>query len=63
MERSRRARFTNMAPSTGEFTVTVLVAGVFFVLITPLVVQSIVGWATSGSLTWPDGRLLEAYGL
>ncbi|WP_242667561.1 type IV secretory system conjugative DNA transfer family protein [Nocardioides sp. PD653] len=51
-----------MAPSTGEFTVAVLVAGVFFVLITPLVVQGIAGWATSGNLAWPDGRLLEAYG-
>ena len=41
MERSRRDRFTNVAPSAGEFTVALLLAGLFFFLVTPLVVQ---GW-------------------
>jgi len=62
MERSRRDRFTNIAPSAGEFTVAVLFAGLFFVLITPLVVQGVVGWATSGNFAWPNGHLLDAYG-
>ena len=62
MERSRRDRFTNVAPSAGEFTVAVLVAGLFLFLITPLVVQGVVSWATSGEVALPTGRLLEAYG-
>ena len=62
MERSRRDRFTNVAPTAGEFTVAVLLAGLFFFLVTPLVVQGIVGWATSGELALPNGRLLDAYG-
>ena len=44
MERSRRARFTNVAPTAGEFTVIVLVAGLFFLVITPLVLQGVVAW-------------------
>jgi hypothetical protein len=62
MERSRRDRFTNIAPSAGEFTVAVLLAGLFFLLITPLVVQGIVAWATSGDFALPNGHLLDAYG-
>ena len=62
MERSRRDRFTNVAPTAGEFTVAVLLAGLFFLLVTPLVVQGIVGWATSGELALPNGHLLDAYG-
>jgi len=62
MERSRRDRFTNVAPSAGEFTVAVLLAGLFFFLITPLVVQGIVCWATSGDFVLPNGHLLDAYG-
>ncbi|UUW92502.1 hypothetical protein [Pimelobacter simplex] len=62
MERSRRARFTNVSPRTGEFTVAVLAAGGFFVLITPLVVQGVAAWATSGDFALPKGRLLDAYG-
>lgn len=62
MERSRRARFTNVAPTAGEFTVAVLLAGAFFFLLTPLVVQALVGWASSGTLALPNGHLLEAYG-
>jgi len=62
MERSRRDRFTNVAPSAGEFTVAVLLAGLFFFLITPLVVQGVVSWATSGAFALPTGQLLEAYG-
>ena len=61
MERSRRARFTNVAPTAGEFTVAVLLAGVFLFLLTPLVVQAIVGWATAGAFALPNGHLLEAY--
>ena len=37
MERSRRARFANHAPSAGEFAIGFLFAGVFVFLITPLV--------------------------
>ena len=62
MERSRRDRFTNVAPTAGEFMVAVLLAGLFFLLVTPLVVQGIVGWATSGELALPNGHLLDAYG-
>src|SRR5680860_35753 len=62
MERSRRDRFTNIAPSAGEFTVAVLLAGLFFFLITPLVVQGVVSWATSGDFALPNGQLVEAYG-
>ena len=62
MERSRRDRFTNVAPSAGEFTVALLLAGLFFFLVTPLVVQGVVTWATSGEFALPTGRLLEGYG-
>ena len=62
MERSRRARFTNVAPTAGEFTVAVFLAGLFFVLVTPLVVQGVVAAATSGDVALPSGRLLDAYG-
>jgi len=62
MERSRRARFTNTAPSAGEFTIGFLFAGVFVFLITPLIVQGIVEWATSGGFAWPNRHLLGAYG-
>lgn len=62
MERSRRDRFTNIAPSAGEFTVAVLLAGLFFFLITPLIVQGVVSWATSGDFALPNEQLLEAYG-
>lgn len=62
MERSRRDRFTNVAPSAGEFTVIALLAGLFFVVLTPLVVQGVVGSATSGNFAWPNGHLLDAYG-
>ncbi len=62
MERSRRARFTNVAPTAGEFTVAVLLAGLFFLLVTPLVVQGVVAGATSGDFALPNGQLLDAYG-
>lgn len=62
MERSRRDRFTNVAPTAGEFTVAVLLAGLFFVLITPLVVQGIVAGAAAGEFALPTGHLLDAYG-
>ena len=62
MERSRRERFTNMAPPAGEFKVAVLLAGLLLLLMTPLVVQGVVGWATSGEFAWPNRHLPEAYG-
>ncbi|GAA4127667.1 hypothetical protein GCM10022215_38380 [Nocardioides fonticola] len=62
MERSRRARFANTAPSTGEFAIGFVLVGVFVFLITPLAVQGLVGWATSGSFAWPNGHLASAYG-
>lgn len=62
MDRSRRARFTSTAPTAGEFTVAVLLAGLFLFVITPLVVQAVVAWGTSGELALPNGHLLDAYG-
>ena len=62
MERSRRERFTNMAPSAVEFKVAVLLGGVLLLLVTPLVVQGVVGWAASGEFAWPNRHLPEAYG-
>lgn len=62
MERARRDRFTSIAPSAGEFKVACLLAGLFFFLATPLVVQAVVGWATSGGQALPNGQLLDAYG-
>ena len=62
MERSRRDRFTNVAPTAEEFKVAVLLAGLFVFLITPLVVQGIVVWTTSGDFALPNRHLLDAYG-
>jgi hypothetical protein len=63
MERSRRDRFaTHTVPLTWETPVALLFAGLFLILITPLVVQGLVGWATSRQFTWPSRHLLEAYG-
>lgn len=62
MERSRRNRFTNVAPTAGEFNVAVFLAGLFVFLVTPLVVQGIVAWTTSGDFALPNGHLLDAYG-
>ncbi|MEO5665288.1 MAG: hypothetical protein ABIR39_18640 [Nocardioides sp.] len=61
MERSRRDRFSNVAPTAQEFKVAVLLAGLFFFLITPLVVQGIVAWTISGDFALPNGHLLDAY--
>lgn len=62
MERSRRARFANTAPSAGEFAIGFLLVGVFVFLITPLAVQGLVGWATCGGFAWPNRHLASAYG-
>lgn len=62
MERSRRARFTNAAPTAGELTVAMLLAGVLCILLTPLIVQAVVSWATAGEFALPKGHLLDAYG-
>jgi hypothetical protein len=62
MERSRRDRFTNVAPTSGEFTVAAALAGLFFLVVTPLVVQAVVAWATSGEFALPNGHLLDVYG-
>lgn len=63
MERSRRDRFaTNRVPLTWEVPAAVIVAGLFFVLVTPLVVQGLVAFATSGQFAWPTDRLADAYG-
>lgn len=62
MERARRERFTNVAPSAGEFAAAAFGAGVFFFLITPLVVQASVSWATTRVFALPTGQLLAAYG-
>jgi type IV secretion system protein VirD4 len=62
MERSRRDRFTHVAPTSGEFTVAAALAGLFFLVVTPLVVQAVVAWATSGEFALPNGHLLDAYG-
>lgn len=62
MERSRRDRFTNVAPTSGQFTAAVALAGLFFLVVTPLVVQAVVAWATSGEFALPNGHLLDACG-
>lgn len=62
MERARRDRFSNTTPSAGEFAIAFVLAGVFVFLITPLVVQGLVGWVTAGQFAWPNEHLLDAYG-
>ena len=61
MERSRRDRFTSVAPTPDELKVATLAATLCVVLATPLVVQSLVAWFTSGDLSWPSRRLPQAY--
>lgn len=63
MERSRRDRFaTSTVPLTWEMPVAVILAGLFFILITPLVVQGLVGSLAVGEFAWPTKHLLDAYG-
>jgi hypothetical protein len=63
MERSRRDRFaTKTAPLTWEIPAAVMLTGLFFILITPLVVQGLVGFATSGDFAWPTNQVFDAYG-
>lgn len=63
MERSRHDRFAaNRVPLTWEIPVAVILAGLFLILITPLVVQGVAGWTTSGGFAWPRKHLLGAYG-
>jgi hypothetical protein len=63
MERSRRDRFaTKTAPLTWEIPAAVMLAGLFFILITPLVVQGLVGFASSGDFAWPTNQFFDAYG-
>lgn len=61
MERSRRDRFTSVAPNSDELKAATLAVRLCLVLMTPLVVQSIVAWFTSGHLCWPSRRLPQAY--
>jgi hypothetical protein len=61
-ERSRRDRFaTNPVPWTWEIPVAMILAGLFVVLITPLVVQGLVGWLAAGEFAWPTNQLPDAY--
>lgn len=63
MERSRRDRFaTNTVPLTWEIPVAVILAGLFVVVITPLVVQGLVVRFAAGEFAWPTRHLLDAYG-
>lgn len=62
MDRSRRDRFTTVAPMPDELRLATLAAGLCGVLLTPLVVQSIIAWLTSGDVAWPSGHLPGAYG-
>lgn len=62
IERSRRDRFDNIAPTADEIKVAALLAGLVCFLITPLVVQGAVAWITSGDFALPNGHLLDAYG-
>jgi hypothetical protein len=63
MERSRRDRFaTKTVPLTWEIPAAVMLAGLFFSLVTPMVVQGLVGFATSGDFAWPTNQLFDAYG-
>lgn len=62
MERSRRDRFsTHRVPLTWEVPTAVLLATLFCGLCTPLVVQGVVGLATTGEWAWPTDHLIEAY--
>lgn len=61
MERSRRDRFTAVAPTADEFKVVVLLAGLSSIVLSPLVVQGVVSWIVSGDFGWPNGHLLNAY--
>lgn len=61
MERSRRDRFTAVAPTGDEFKVVVLLAGLSSIVLIPLVVQGVVGWITTDDYAWPNEHLLNAY--
>jgi len=62
MERSRRDRFTtNRVPLTWEIPAAVIFAGLFFILVTPMVVQGLVAFVTAGEFEWPSEHLLDAY--
>lgn len=62
MERARRERFANVAPSSGEVALVTVLTGGFCVLITPLVVQGLVGLVLVGEFLWPTGRVFDALG-
>lgn len=61
MERSRRDRFTSVAPTSGELLVAAGCVTILCLLLTPLIVQGTAAWACNGEFAWPSGRLLDAY--
>lgn len=61
MDRSRRARFATVAPTTGEYTAAALLVGAFLLFLTPVALQAIVSRVVSGEFAWPDGSLLGSY--
>ena len=63
MERSRRDRFTNVAPTAGEFTVAVLPGRRSSSSWSRRwSSRASSAWATSGDFALPNGHLLDAYG-
>lgn len=61
MDRSRRARFATVAPTTGEYTAAALLVGAFLLFLTPLALQGVVSLVVSGEFAWPHGNLLGSY--
>jgi len=58
MERSRRERFaTHTVPLTWEIPVAAAAITALLILVTPLLVQGVVGWAVTGVFAWPTHEL------
>ena len=63
MQRARDQRFATAAkPTTWEIPFFVAVVSLFFVAMTPLVVQGVVLWFVTGTFVWPNGQVWEAIG-
>lgn len=61
MQRARDKRFaTATKPTTWETPFFVAVVSLFFVAMTPLVVQGVVLWFVTGTFVWPNGQVWEA---
>jgi len=61
MERSRRERFGSQPPPmTWEPPLLVCLLGGFLVVMTPLLVQALVGLLLAGDFAWPTGHISAA---